>query len=752
MPSNNDPKSSVGSGPGKLPTGVVPSSALLFPSGGGSGAALEAHILNPHDAHMSGAIGIPAINPTNGDLLLASAGGPINGESVLDFIDQFKDLLPPQPNFLGTNTAANSGIPNWGGINAQITGAFKRASAVQPSHYLFANGLVTFTTTGVLYPADRGVLALYKNTDGQFTSGANTLVAALWLGPNPPPVGIPSANWNPALKSTLQPNYVASGVGLDQIGLTFRFPVEANYSVAPWSGSPYANYPITFTSFQIATFAIMAQALSAGDTGSFILVQWRETFATSLAAINGTVLPAALTSLNTYSTIPGGSVGSGAYDTGAPATINRRNVFVDAGSGTAASGNTFTTSPNGGAGTIFLSGVSHYNDSPLTFNVTLDANHLFTNTFDTSTSAGDLPAGYTGFTTIDPVVLNFANFGGGTLGVPYTGLHPLGLPGSPYTPSNPPGTADVGEYTNSTLAIASPTNFTLAVPASPWTGALSVLSANLSTPFHANTAFNDSKLYIYNSWPQSGGSAGSTTTFDPMTDEQYRYLSSFAASSPTLPVLPAGGNQYVSSSVLTAGGADLQVVGGWLVYPQTNYSGASVRPTSQPNYSTIPGADGSNHLRRYVRAFDTGTPRNTGHLTIRGLAIPTGVRINPFQTNAAFNGTETTGHVWTSNGGDANVTGGFIIQVKIPGATGWLDLGRASTDPVAGGSADFDGCATNYTYSGSDTIISFNTTAQTANNGSGQFPLFVRITVISGINNGGTLSIQHAIDQITWAP
>lgn len=751
MPSNSDPKSSVGSGPGKLPVGVVPSSALLFPSGGGSGAALAAHILNPHDAHMSGAIGIPAVSPTNGDLLLASVGGPINGESVLDFIDQFKDLLPPQPNFLGTNTAPNSGIPNWGNINAQLTGAFTRGSAVQPSHYLFASGLGSFTTTGIIYPADRGVIALYKNTDGQFTGGANTLVAALWLGPNPPPSGIPSANWNPALKSTLQPNYTASGTALDQISLTFRYPVEANYSVAPWSGSPYANYPVTFSSFQIATFSILAQALSAGDTGSYILVQWRETYATSLAAISATNLLTNLTASNTYSTVPGGSVVSGVFDTGAPATINRRNVFLDTGSATAPSGSSFTSSPNGGAGTIFLSGVQHYNDSPLVFTVTIDANHLFTNTYDTSTSAGDLPAGYTGFTTIDPMVVNFANFGGGTLGVPYTGLHLSGVHPN-YSPTSPPAITDVGEYTNASLAIASPSSFTLSVPSTPWTGALSVLSTNLSTPFHANVVFNDAMQYIYNSWPQSGGSAGSTTTFEAMTDEQYRYLSTFNPSLTTLPVLPAGGNAFVSSTVLAAAGSDLQVIGGWLVYPQTNYSVGTIRPAGQPNYSTIPGADGALHLRRYVRAFDTGTPRNTGHLTIRGLPTPTGVRLNPLQTNVSFDGSETTGHTWTNNGGDANITGGIIIQIKIPGATGWLDVGRASTDPLAGGTSDFDGCATNYTYSGTDTIISYNTTAQTANNGSGQFPIFVRVTVINGVNNGGTLSVQHAIDQITWAP
>lgn len=57
MPSSNNPSTSVAAGAGKLSAGTVPATALTFPSGGGAGAALSAHINDPLNAHMASAIG-----------------------------------------------------------------------------------------------------------------------------------------------------------------------------------------------------------------------------------------------------------------------------------------------------------------------------------------------------------------------------------------------------------------------------------------------------------------------------------------------------------------------------------------------------------------------------------------------------------------------------------------------------------------------------------------------------------------------
>ncbi len=57
MPSALNPNDVVQPGPGRLPADTVPAGALLVPPGGGSEAALQAHITDPVDAHMASAIG-----------------------------------------------------------------------------------------------------------------------------------------------------------------------------------------------------------------------------------------------------------------------------------------------------------------------------------------------------------------------------------------------------------------------------------------------------------------------------------------------------------------------------------------------------------------------------------------------------------------------------------------------------------------------------------------------------------------------
>jgi hypothetical protein len=183
---------------------------------------------------------------------------------------------------------------------------------------------------------------------------------------------------------------------------------------------------------------------------------------------------------------------------------------------------------------------------------------------------------------------------------------------------------------------------------------------------------------------------------------------------------------YDSTVVLSGADDNLQVIASHIVYPKLDFS-VNYDPAG-PNYSGIPGGDPANYLRRYTRVVNTGIARNTGKIRIRGLAA------SAFQTNAAYDGTETTGHI----------TGGAIIQVKVPGVTGWLDLGRSLGDPGLA-TTDFYGCSTAVTVSGPDVIVSFQTTAFTADNGSGDFPLYVRV---SFLNNVAGLAL--ALDEIEW--
>lgn len=716
MPSTKDPVGLVNPGPGRLSAGVVNASSLTFPGGGGGD--LLAHINDPIDAHMAHAIGIDPIYPATGEPLLQTAGGVIPGESVLDFIAVAKDLFPEPPDPIGVDTVSpNSGIPNWGTINTQRTGGWANGTDVVFSHYLVANGSTTYTVSGVMFPADHGVLALYYSTDGDyFNSGTTSLVAALWLGSTATaPGGIPSANFDTSIRTSQQPDYVATNVGLDQISLTWRLPYLQSYTGFP--GAPYSPYNINFYSYQLATYTIAPQTVAAGSSGSWLLVEWKESFATSLAAIQSTNLTLAnLVPFNCTSATPI----AGDFNTGNSANTNRRYVFRDTDSGVSPSGNLWTTTQNGVPTTVFLSGVQFYNGTGLSWDVNLKVNGLFDNSFFTGSVAN--PNIATGFTSsFDPIRINFTDFGGSNQLIPYYSLRKNTIPGN-YSPTNSPQIGDIAEYINAALTIVSPSS------ASPTNG-YGTLRGELRDAFNAVVNFNDTgKRYLFNSYPQTGGGTAATDVFETFTDEKYRYVSSFTGGSPAVPILPTGPDDFDSTAILVAGGPDLQVVGHQLVYPHDNFGAASYRPTGQPDYASVLSGDAGNHIRRYIRAFDTGIARNVGKLRIRGLAF------SSWNSSVPFSGSEVTDH-----------PGGAIVQIKVPGSTGWLDVGRPLGDPDLL-TTDFRGCRTALTGSGTDFTATFNTTAFTANNGSGQFLLFVRISLIKNGTGQGLV-----FDDITWS-
>jgi hypothetical protein len=736
MPSPKDPALVVLPGPGRVPAGSVPSGALIGGGGGGGGAfaALQAHINNPLNAHYASAVGVnpyypPNVGPT-ATPILSSVGGVVAGESVLDFINQFKDLIPISPNFIGFSAAGGgTGVPNWGTLNANgvgsgtsLTGGYASAAGVgQPvmfSHFIVPNTSTTFAMSGLVFPADRGVLAFYSSTNGNFFDSAHTtLVAALSLNDSAP-AGIPNAAFNESLRTAQQANYVATDSGFDFFGLTFRLPYLTSYSAYP--GTPYGPFPNNFFSFQLAVYSLAAQAIAGGNAQSFLLVQWKETYATSLGAIQPASLTIGnLTSVNCYSAVPSG--GNFDDNTQAVYSVNRHNVFRDTVESTPA-GTVFTSAPVGSTTTIFLSGVKYYNSTGLEFNVNVEATGLFSNSFETgsSTSPPNVPLQFA--STLDPIRMSFANFGGGTLDVPYYSMNKFG--GSAYSNTNTPQPGDTGQYTNATMAIVSASSFC------PIGGAAQLV-ANLFTPFKS-ASITDANKYLYDTYNQTG-SGISTTQSEPLVDEHYRYVvSPDPTTVSTLPIVPAGGNIFPSSSALVTGDSNLQVVGHEIVYPLTNYNVATFLPSQTPNYSSIAGADGTYYLRRYLRLFDTQTPVNSGNIIITGVAAS-----NFAVSSAFFDGGETTGHL------SASPNGGMIIQIKIPGVTGWLDLGRAFGSPGVG-TSNFFGCATLTVTSGSTVTVSYNSTSFTGNNGSGQFPLAVRVTYINGIGNA------YGIQSIAW--
>jgi hypothetical protein len=642
-------------------------------------------------------------------------GGVVDGESVEDFIYQFKDLIPVRPNGIGFNLPAgiNSGVPSWGFLNSffsggtALTGGWADALTTRPSHYVVPTASTTFILSGMSFPADRGVLAFYKNLDGNFyNAGSTTLIAALWLGTTPSPAGIPDSAFSEALRPVQQLNYTATTVGLDLIDLTWRLPYLTSYAAYP--GAPYSVYTQNFPNYQLATYALAPQAVAAGDAGNFLVVHWKETYATSLAAIQ----PANLTlpnlvSANCYSATP---VAGNFDDNAQPVfNVNRHRVFRDTNSGLPPTVNTFTTLNANVPATQQYSGVTFTNVNTLQFNVTLSANNLLNNAFQTGSVASppDVPAQFE--SPRNPMVLSFSDFGGGSCLIPYYDLRKQGIPGN-YSIANAPQVGDIGEFINATLPITTP----LAAFTPTNASGFSLLSAIFYKLFATSPVLDLSKRYLYNSFPAAGGALGSaTSTLDPFVDEHYRYISLYVPVGAE-PIVPAGGNIYNSATSLAADVNSLQVVANCLVYPQTDFSTAAYFPAGNPDYSACAGT------RRHVRVFDTGVARNTGKLRIQFL--PAFGSSASFTVDAAYTGVETVGHI----------TGGMIIQVKVPGVTGWLDLGRPLGDPGLA-TLDYYGCSTSVVVAGLDITVSFQTTAFTANNGSGEFPIFVRVTMLDSV-------------------
>ena len=706
MPSNKSP-SVLNPGPGRLSANQVPASALSFPITGGD---LSAHINDLTDAHMAGAIGVPETNPTTGQPLLSSAGGPYDGESTMDALTLLSDLFPVRPDRLGFDGGvANSGLPNWSaaltvGGNA-LRGAFTKSGASVVTKYLTPVGSVgTHTVTGNLYPADRGVLALYSTTNGDFFNSAQTtLLGALWLGPNPAPSGLAGSAFVESTRTTGQSDYTASNVGLDIISLIDRLPYLSNYP-----GSEYTPFGSNFSGYQLAKYSFPVTLVS-GDSASRLLVHWKEGYANSLAAIQ----PAALTALtlvaaNCYSAVP---AQASEFD-----TVVRRNIYVDAQSGSSPSGVTLTSSPAGTVTTSPLSGINYYNSTGFQVNLLSTVNNLFQNSYLTNSVASvSVPAG---FTSSDPIAeVLMGEFGGVTTPYQLFDASPARVVndagGAPFSLVSPPALGSVARFVHAThptaTAPAEPT-FPYSRPTIRWKGAFAGDLDTLTT-----------ERYLFN----TGFSGFDSTTLEPFCSETYRYVGSYAASTASAPMLPAGGDDYNSTVSLPAG--ELQVQAGRLVYPSENFTSAVYYPANAGrNYATILAGDALNTKRRYIRAFDTGIARNTGRLRITGVAFA------DFEAGVSVDPGEITDH-----------TGGMVVQIKVPGATGWLDLGRDSGAPDLDKSQDFRGCLTG----ASGDVYSFDTGSFTSDNGSGVFLLFVRVTLIkNGV--GQTLNVQ----EIEWLP
>ena len=716
MPSLKNPLVVVLPTSGKLPAGTVSASSLTFlPSGGGA-----AHVANPHDAHMASAIGINPLDPS-GNPLLSTVGGTVDGESVTDFILAVRDLFPTPPDTMGVNsTVPNSGIPNWYELNNTgdaISGGFVRGVEVVYTHCLIPPAVTAVSVFGMIYPADRGVLAFYQTPTGDYS--AATLLAALCLGSVPAPTGIPPTS-NPAFaeyrRSGDQADYVPSMGGLNKIALQERIAVLKDYSAY---SVPWAAFGANFARYQVAGFSC-SQAIGTGDVGSFLLVHWREGYATSLAAIQPAAF-ANMTPTNCYSaTTPDA-------DTAPMLNINRHNVFVDA---VAASpvGVSFTTSVNAGMplpAKVKLSGVEHYTGVDLRWDLDVAATGLWADSFYTGVTAtgSGPPAGFE--SALDPVSWDLSDFGFPEIGYGFSQLHPGG-PNPNYSTTNPPLAGDLSELDKTAVVHG------VGTQAAP-VGGYGLVRATLRKPFVADTSYADTTKYLFNSCNQSGVTL-STDALEVFCDEAYRCILTTNTAPNTKPILPAGDHFDSTVALVNVAPWDLQVIGHRLVYPSVDYSGYL---PAGPDYSLVKSTEFTPVLRQYLRCFDTLTARATGKIRIVGL---------PFAALQATAGRT----------GDDGVDqpGGAKIELCAGGTTTWFNLGRNGPGLVPDQSAPpMLGCLKAVTVLGPDEIeVEYNMGAfVTQTNGGGKFPLFIRIEFIHDPVNGNDGTGLY-VSEIEWLP
>ncbi len=639
---------------------------------------------------------------------MASAGGPYNGESVLDALYLLKDLLPVRPDRVGFDLP---GVPNHGQIDwefgGSVKGGYTDGGQGYVTQHLSSYGLGNETSVGTVYPADRGVLALYKTTGTNFANaGQTTLVAALWLGNVVAPAGIPQSIFTEFYRNTIQPatftapstagpagTYTPSNIGLDLFSLDGRLPYLNDYT--PF-GNIFSNYGVTFPAYQLSKFYFPINILSKVN-GSYLLVHWKEQYAQSLSLIQPAALAGgALVSGNCYSAVPS--------NTSEYVRVHRDRIYNNNPATDPTPGGIATT-PGGTLTTISLSGISYYSSSGLTFNTVATCNGLFEAGYYTNVAASaSVPAGFE--SPVAPVVVNMTDFGGDNWSYPLYDGAPArivnNVSGLGYSLGSPPAAADVARFQNSAQFIGNSASFT------PYP--YGQVKVTFNAPHRSSVTLIDSKFYLYR-----GGGFGSETE-ERLENETYRYPAAFSVltSSPIIPAAPFG-----SAAALTANNGELQVYAGRLVYPSIDFTAANYQPTQAGrNYAAVLAADAASHKRRYQRAFNTTIAKNSGTLTLTGLAF------SAFQASGAVDPNEITDH-----------PGGAIVQIKIPGVTGWLDLGRAKGDPDLDTTSDFRGCRTGIV----GNSYTFETGGFTANNGSGKYLLLVRVTFIKGPGTALTL-------------
>lgn len=179
MPSTRDPVVVVQPGPGRLPANTVPANALIFPPGGSSDAALQAHITDPVGAHADSAIstlGFPGATWSDPAGSVQSAMTRVY-EGVNARADWVLDADPANDaDFTGPNALINA-------VAAIVAGTRARLY-LRPGTYNW-NDAVVFSSTTIIAAVSHTVSAtnrtIIQNLAGDIRFGSFCIVENVTL-------------------------------------------------------------------------------------------------------------------------------------------------------------------------------------------------------------------------------------------------------------------------------------------------------------------------------------------------------------------------------------------------------------------------------------------------------------------------------------------------------------------------------------------------------------------------------------------
>jgi hypothetical protein len=652
MPSSKD-TSRIQVGPGLAAEDSVPESALLFstlPSvgGGGGGAGLAAHLADPLDAHPASAIG------------LHPDAGVYDVANVQEALDELGSVIP-LVNEIGEEMAGvpNSGVPEWSIDTVRQTGGFRNAVGGEFGG-LGAGALVeTYniipTGTGIVvgakvYPADRGTIGILRiDPDGtEVDIGAKVDLSSIFVE---------------GTRLTGQVDYTDLNPGTYDLSVTNRRPILSEYPSNP----SLDGYDSDYAHKQIAVVLIYlydgwGSAPKAGEHYRLLHVEDGEPFNSSSAQY-GISVPT-----------------PGVVPLSAENALLRERVFESAATAPAHSAPEPTitaTVPGAPPNRVQSSGVWAFGLGD-TFTVTAEGTAA-DDCFDTGADiAGDvtLSGGR------DPLELEFDGFG--LDDVPYA----FDEVSEGWTAAGAPDVADTFGETGLLVTVASDTPYE--------EGSLdAILTARLRRPgvsdvTKTQVATTDKLIVTTVSLPVISTANNRGERF--LIDEPYRVPQNSTMGAPVL----QNANQGYDSTKLIDAAADvqdaLQAAGGRLIWPQTNYQLGHQPSTGQPDYSGF-AADPTGQTRFYQRFFEIPSWSSRGTIEIDGIDLndfgrdPDEVFDTDFWTTLLAGGTLSASHM-------AGRLGTALVLFKIPGISGWMDLGAFRGEGSFDIQTDGVGCLT----------------------------------------------------------